>query len=152
PVVLAGRSDFWLQGRDLRDAVAEIGDAASGGVQLERPWAVPDNNEPATGWIDDLYRPITAASMLRDIRFAALSIYEALVREWFPTMMNLFETSATLPACNVFLYQPCDQTHPATTWSEWYPLPHLKAAGSRVAAAIMESLPPRWMSESGWVK
>lgn len=142
PVVLVGRRKLWMRGDEVQHVIAAAVSAQEGGLQLVRPWPVPDNWGSTSGWTDDLYRPETAASFLRDVRIAALHIYECLVREWFSEMVGFLATFASLPVLNRCVYRPRKGSDwAATMWTKWFPLP--VGSPSRVVFAVMEELPER---------
>lgn len=140
PLVLLGQRKLWMRGDSVQHVIAAVARAQEGGLQLVRPWQVPDNFGSSSGWTDDLYRPETAASFLRDVRSAALEIYECLVREWFGEMAGFLATFASLPMLNRCIYSPRRGSDcGATMWASWLPLP--VGSSSRIVLAISDELP-----------
>ncbi len=147
PLVLVGRRRLWMRGHELQQVIATAASTQERGQQFVRPWPVPDNWESSSGWTDDLYRPVTAASFLRDVRIAALEIYESLVREWFAEAAEFLAIFATLPALNRCIYRPRKGSDwGATMWTRWFPLPI--GSSSRIVFAVVDELPALGYSEA----
>jgi hypothetical protein len=142
-----GRGDIlWLTQEAIPGVKAAVEELSGGGAMLRRPWPVPDVSE--TYHVDDLYSPLLAAGMLRDIYAGAIEIYEQMVERWFAQFGSFLATYAALPAMVRLTYSPrTDEVGGALLSERWFPEPH--GQPSSVAVAIVERPPELFREELG---